>query len=680
MANGFRAPQIIGGGQIQQVQPSQFANNFFRQKEIEQDQEMIDLKRKEMDVNAALRAQELGLTKEQIAQAGRLGVLEHIDKFFKSYKDSEGNFHYELGINPETNEPWTWDGMLNSLNDLDDATSSSSVPGTSSYDVDPNSSISDAFQKGDDGLLGIAGGLIKDAGAAVKSTWNKIFNPEDKPGAASGSLNTGDAQTSGSGTDMIYAPNDPNANEHGYIVDPNQSTKGTTSTVKRSPYTPIDIVEPDKIYVGVGAPGADSAGFAPNPNSNAARQDTIDYTKDLLNKYSTNQTGGMIDYDEGGFLPGKRTGDKNPALLEDGEYVLNRNAVEKIGKGYLDYINNERYPRFQSGGFYGGMYGSQGGEIIQPIVVERDSKGWGKKKDDDENEEESLDQDTNTPGGDIDIGTIDLGSSISQGGGGNANASSPTGTSPAGFFSGNMQQNLLDYANDQLFAQQGGYIPRMAAGGVLDSEYLTDDTSRPHGADSIGIYPTDPRTYAEEMVNRQNIVTGKLNADKLGREIELDELLKSHDRWQKKRENTWNQSWLELMEWSPLWLDDIYLAGAKWLGYAPDDTKSISDIYAAKTRQRKALAEQEAASDIKKMTHKAMEENPNVFYGAPGSGPGTPAGDYWRESAGMPTANPYADLSSDALLSQFRRMMSEEMSQNNMEDFMNEIQQRRENR
>ena len=46
----------------------------------------------------------------------------------------------------------------------------------------------------------------------------------------------------------------------------------------------------------------------------------------------------------------------------------------------------------------------------------------------------------------------------------------------------------------------------------------------------------------------------------------------------------------------------------------------------------------------------------------------------------MPTANPYADLSSDALLSQFRRMMSEEMSQNNMEDFMNEIQQRRENR
>ena len=54
----------------------------------------------------------------------------------------------------------------------------------------------------------------------------------------------------------------------------------------------------------------------------------------------------------GGDVPGNDTGDNNPAMLEDGEYVLNRNAVKNIGKGYLDYINNEKYPRFQRGGQY----------------------------------------------------------------------------------------------------------------------------------------------------------------------------------------------------------------------------------------------------------------------------------------------------------------------------------------
>ena len=70
----------------------------------------------------------------------------------------------------------------------------------------------------------------------------------------------------------------------------------------------------------------------------------------------------------GGDLPGKRTGDKNPAMLEDGEYVLNRNAVKAIGKGYLDYINDERYPRFQRGGFQGEEVVGGRAEIVDPSV------------------------------------------------------------------------------------------------------------------------------------------------------------------------------------------------------------------------------------------------------------------------------------------------------------------------
>ena len=57
----------------------------------------------------------------------------------------------------------------------------------------------------------------------------------------------------------------------------------------------------------------------------------------------------------GGDVPGNRTGDKNPAMLEDGEYVLNRNAVNGLGKGWLDHVNNKEYPRFQYGGSVGGF-------------------------------------------------------------------------------------------------------------------------------------------------------------------------------------------------------------------------------------------------------------------------------------------------------------------------------------
>jgi len=45
-------------------------------------------------------------------------------------------------------------------------------------------------------------------------------------------------------------------------------------------------------------------------------------------------------------------GDTVPAMLEEGEYVLNRNAVNAIGKDNLDYLNKEVEPRYvQNGGY-----------------------------------------------------------------------------------------------------------------------------------------------------------------------------------------------------------------------------------------------------------------------------------------------------------------------------------------
>jgi hypothetical protein len=47
---------------------------------------------------------------------------------------------------------------------------------------------------------------------------------------------------------------------------------------------------------------------------------------------------------------GAPSGDSVPAMLERGEYVMNRNAVKKVGRAALDRINFGAAPRFQQGG------------------------------------------------------------------------------------------------------------------------------------------------------------------------------------------------------------------------------------------------------------------------------------------------------------------------------------------
>lgn len=71
----------------------------------------------------------------------------------------------------------------------------------------------------------------------------------------------------------------------------------------------------------------------------------------LKGLFGGNQKGGLIKAQNGMYISGGRTGDKNPALLEDGEYVLNRNAVKALGgPSAIDGLNFGIAPRFQSGG------------------------------------------------------------------------------------------------------------------------------------------------------------------------------------------------------------------------------------------------------------------------------------------------------------------------------------------
>jgi len=62
------------------------------------------------------------------------------------------------------------------------------------------------------------------------------------------------------------------------------------------------------------------------------------------------QVGGIAGMQSGGpWVPGKGTGDRVPALLEPGEFVVNKKAAKQYG-GMLEDINFNQAPRFQEGG------------------------------------------------------------------------------------------------------------------------------------------------------------------------------------------------------------------------------------------------------------------------------------------------------------------------------------------
>jgi TP901 family phage tail tape measure protein len=65
------------------------------------------------------------------------------------------------------------------------------------------------------------------------------------------------------------------------------------------------------------------------------------------------QKGGYIRAQSGMYISGTGSGDKYPALLENGEYVLNRNAVMAMGgPAEIDKLNFSMAPRFASGGSF----------------------------------------------------------------------------------------------------------------------------------------------------------------------------------------------------------------------------------------------------------------------------------------------------------------------------------------
>ena len=72
-----------------------------------------------------------------------------------------------------------------------------------------------------------------------------------------------------------------------------------------------------------------------------------------LENLFTAQKGGVVRAQSGMYVSGTGSGDKYPAMLENGEYVLNRRAVMAMGgPASLDTLNFSAAPRFASGGAF----------------------------------------------------------------------------------------------------------------------------------------------------------------------------------------------------------------------------------------------------------------------------------------------------------------------------------------
>ena len=144
-----------------------------------------------------------------------------------------------------------------------------------------------------------------------------------------------------------------------------------------NPFTgQIDKISKDMRNIGSGIIGSlasllgQGQSTVPPTTTTTVPDPNIDYSGDTLIDEDTGSSEEFDNLKRGSYIPGNETGDTNPAMLEDGEYVLNRNAVKKLGKGFLDYINNEAYPRFQSGGFMDPGASGGVGRVVGPVQVE----------------------------------------------------------------------------------------------------------------------------------------------------------------------------------------------------------------------------------------------------------------------------------------------------------------------
>jgi TP901 family phage tail tape measure protein len=80
------------------------------------------------------------------------------------------------------------------------------------------------------------------------------------------------------------------------------------------------------------------------------------------------QSGGILRAQDGAWVPGKGEGDRVPALLEPGEFVVNKKAAKQYG-GMLEDLNWNVAPRFMRGTPMGSMPGMGAGAVSGGLMA-----------------------------------------------------------------------------------------------------------------------------------------------------------------------------------------------------------------------------------------------------------------------------------------------------------------------
>ncbi len=96
---------------------------------------------------------------------------------------------------------------------------------------------------------------------------------------------------------------------------------------------------------------------------NVVKNIISEYLKKHLPKF---QNGGLLQLQNGGKLPGYGGGDRNLALLEDGEFVIRKEAVSHFGADLFSKLNNLKLPKFATGGYIGNL--SNSGNVVREAV------------------------------------------------------------------------------------------------------------------------------------------------------------------------------------------------------------------------------------------------------------------------------------------------------------------------
>ena len=126
----------------------------------------------------------------------------------------------------------------------------------------------------------------------------------------------------------------------GALISKQEKTQTPTLTPKKPPTTPP---------APTGSP--DPSGNPSEPSTTPVATPATPTVSNLFKFPQASPKPTPEESQRGGIIPGQGSGDKIPALLEPGEYVLNRNAVQGMGgPKVLDDINYNKFSRFQTGG------------------------------------------------------------------------------------------------------------------------------------------------------------------------------------------------------------------------------------------------------------------------------------------------------------------------------------------